>query len=199
VPNPHALYLPASPDLEQQRKRAKELLKSLRSSDAEAVRRLRYNHPRLAHIAPDAIRAGVVKLADAQWVIAREYGFASWRRLKEHIDAVNGGAIEPARAFEIDLQYYRDRAAGMRSVHSTGERNAVRLVRRFHPAFAGSSEQMIRSAEITQDDAELILAREHGFANWDDFARQVEALRSGDVVEPFRVAFEAIRSDDGPH
>ena len=28
------------------------------------------------------------RLADAQHMIAREYGYASWRKLKQHVDAV---------------------------------------------------------------------------------------------------------------
>ena len=28
------------------------------------------------------------RLADAQHMIAREYGYASWRELKQHVDAV---------------------------------------------------------------------------------------------------------------
>lgn len=29
-----------------------------------------------------------VRLADAQYMIAREYGYASWPKLKQHVDAV---------------------------------------------------------------------------------------------------------------
>jgi hypothetical protein len=59
--------LPQSPDLEQERTRAKELLKALRIGEARAILRLRSNHPRFAHLAPDAAATGV-KLSDAQWV-----------------------------------------------------------------------------------------------------------------------------------
>jgi ankyrin repeat protein len=188
--------LPVSPDLSQQRKRAKDLLKALRNGDPDALRRFRLNHPRLAERAPDAIDRAALKLSDAQLVIAREYGFASWRRLKAHIDQRNGASIELAHPFETDLQYYRDRAAGMRSVHSTGEANAVRLIHQFHPGFAAASEDEIRAAEITQEDAEQIVAREHGFDTWDAFAGRIEALKSNGAIEPFRTAFVAIRDDD---
>ena len=134
-------------------------------------------------------------MSDAQWVIAHEYGFSSWPRLKRHIDELTGEP-EPCRPFETDLQYYRGRAAGMLSVHSTGERNALRLVRQFHPGFRAASEADIRAATLTQDDAELILAREHGFDTWDDLARHIEALHKQETDAPFRRAFEAIRADD---
>ena len=100
---------------------------------------------------------------------------------------------EKRHAFETDPQYYRDRAAGMLSVLATGERNAVRLVQLFHPEYASASEADIRAAQLTQDDAELILAREHGFETFEALARSVESLR--EKPTPFRLAFEAIKAD----
>src|SRR5262249_31747319 len=160
----------------------------------EALARFRYGHPRYANGTDDVIRAQA-QLSDAQWVIAREYGFTSWPRLKRHIEELDGTA-EPCRPFETELGYYRDRAAGMLSVHRTGERNALRLVRPFHPAFRNASKPDIRTAALTQADAELILAREHGFATWEAFAQHIGALAKGEASEPFRHAFEAIRADD---
>src|SRR5215475_1201964 len=116
--NPYAVDLPAAPDLAQQRKRAKDLLKAVRGVDAPSLARFRHGHPRHAASSDEAIRAAA-RLSDAQWVIAREYGFSSWPRLKRHIDALNGEP-EVCRPFETDLEYYRGRAAGMLSVHGTG-------------------------------------------------------------------------------
>lgn len=192
MPHPYAQDLPASPDPEQQRKRAKDLLKALRAGEAGAVARFRYSHPRLAH-RPDAELIAAAKLSDAQWVIAREYGFASWPRLQAHLA---GEPPEIARPFEVELQYYRDRAAGIRSNHRTGEAGSLRLVQRFHPRFAAVSEAEIRAADLRQEDAELVVARSHGFADWDSFAGRIEAMKAGRAEEPFRTAFEAIRGDD---
>src|ERR1044072_6147833 len=142
--NPYAVDLPAAPDLAQQRKHAKDLLKALRAGDAPALARFRHGHPRHAAGSDEQIRADA-KLSDAQWVIAREYGFSSRPRLKRYIEALNGEP-EFCRPFETDLDYYRGRAAGMLSVHGTGERNALRLVRQFHPGFRAASEADIRAA-----------------------------------------------------
>jgi len=189
---PHIFDLPASPNLEQQRKRAKDLLQAVRAGDGEALARFARRHPRLAGsstIPKDA------RLTDAQWVVAREYGFASWPRLKAHIEAL-GGKREVRHPFETDLQYYRDRASGMLSVFGTGERNAIRLVRLFHPAYAQAPEADICAATLTQADAELIVAREHGFDSFDAFAIYIAALREKRASEPFALAFEAIKTDD---
>jgi hypothetical protein len=68
-------------NLEQQKKRAKELLKAMRAGDPSAQARMRERHPHGARLDPSA-----VQLADAQAVISREAGFASWPRLKAHAE-----------------------------------------------------------------------------------------------------------------
>lgn len=67
-------------NLEQQKKRAKELLKAVRDSNADAVARWEAHHPK--GVASERL------LADAQLVIARENGFPSWPRMKAHIDTL---------------------------------------------------------------------------------------------------------------
>jgi len=74
-------YAPFRLNLEQQRKRAKDLLRAARAGNRDALSRLR--------IATDArVAAEHVKLTDAQFVVARELGFAGWRELRRHIDAL---------------------------------------------------------------------------------------------------------------
>jgi ankyrin repeat protein len=69
--------LPERPDLEQQKKLAKELLAAYRRGDVDARQRVSVE-------LPDKQPIG---LAAAQFVLAREYGFASWRVLREHIES----------------------------------------------------------------------------------------------------------------
>ncbi len=66
-------------NLEQQRKRAKDLLKAARAGEPEAL-------ARLARLGPAT--GNTPRLADAQRVIALESGFRSWARLKHHVEAV---------------------------------------------------------------------------------------------------------------
>src|SRR6185503_15078734 len=75
--------LPARPSLEQLRKQAKELLKAYHAGDAGAAGRLRACIQRFSasELPADAT------LADAQFVLAREYGFESWARLVHHVRA----------------------------------------------------------------------------------------------------------------
>ncbi|WP_142847383.1 DUF1835 domain-containing protein [Telmatospirillum sp. J64-1] len=73
-------YTPFRLNLEQQKKRAKELLRGLREEDPSALARLAAHHPQAAIRAP-----ATMLLADAQLVIARELGSPSWPRLRAHV------------------------------------------------------------------------------------------------------------------
>jgi ankyrin repeat protein len=71
--------LPARPNLEHLKKQAKALLREFRAGDAEAIAKFRTLGSIAAGRAP--------KLADAHRLVARDYGFASWQKLKAHVAA----------------------------------------------------------------------------------------------------------------
>ena len=73
-----AKSFPARPSLEQLKKQAKELLKNYKASDADTLARVRGNLPRLAGKSADEIASERFVLQDAQYVVAREYGFSTW-------------------------------------------------------------------------------------------------------------------------
>jgi len=76
----NASRLPARPSLEQLQKQAKELLKQYRSGAPTALQRFHVVSARFT----DPTRQP--SLADAQFVLAREYGFEDWAKLKEQIN-----------------------------------------------------------------------------------------------------------------
>jgi uncharacterized protein len=65
--------LPARPDLDQLRHQAKDLLRAAQRGDPGALARIR------------AVSARLI-LSSAQLALAREYGFASWAKLKLEVD-----------------------------------------------------------------------------------------------------------------
>jgi ankyrin repeat protein len=73
--------LPERPNLEQLRKQAKDLLQEYRSGVAAAIAEVDQFERN-----PDST---TFSLSDAQRVIARAYGFASWPKLKAFVDGVN--------------------------------------------------------------------------------------------------------------
>jgi ankyrin repeat protein len=69
------------------------------------------NLEQLRKQAKERSRAQQVKLADAQFALARELGFASWPKLKSYVERLS---LE--QPFHTDLDYYDGRAQGIASV-----------------------------------------------------------------------------------
>ena len=84
--------LPPNPSLEQLKKQAKSLLKRQQAADSEALTRIRENHPRWRNLSEEQVAASPFALADAQLVIASEYGFASWSKLQSHVKTLEGAS-----------------------------------------------------------------------------------------------------------
>jgi len=78
--------LPDDPNIEHLKKRAKSLLRQARAADPAALALFAEFHP-----------DGAFALADAQLVVARSYGFASWPRLKQHLEIVDRYSRNPHR------------------------------------------------------------------------------------------------------
>jgi len=100
----HRRSLPARANLEQQRKLAKELLAAFHRGDDDARVRVRAE-------LPDKQR---IVLADAQFVLAREYGFESWNALREHLESRAVDALPPVEQFKRAVE--RGDAAALRQV-----------------------------------------------------------------------------------
>jgi len=83
-----ASRLPARPSLEQLRKQAKNLLRDYRAGDADAARRVHT-------VIPQRGNGTGLALADAQFALAREYGFQSWAALMQHVERVNPSNESP--------------------------------------------------------------------------------------------------------
>ena len=84
-------------NLEQLRKQAKERVRAQRAAGRE------------------------VKLADAQFDLARELGFASWPKLKSYVER-----LPLEQPFRVDLDYYEGRADGIASVDGVSVAEARR-------------------------------------------------------------------------
>lgn len=112
--------LPARPNLEHLRNEAKQRLETLRRTDLAA------------------------KLADAQLLVARAYGFASWRQLKAGVDAhTRERVFEAARIGDVDT---------VRRALDDG----------FHPGTADETGRTIHQMAKTFGHTDLeLLMREH--------------------------------------
>ena len=81
---------PPNPSLEHLKSQAKQLLKAHQEGALDACQRIRAFFPKLSDATEVEIQNAAFGLQDAQLVIAREYGFASWARLKEEVLHLEG-------------------------------------------------------------------------------------------------------------
>lgn len=79
--------LPSRPDLEHLKGQASDLLEGCARRDARACQRLREFHPRFSDSSDPQISAAKLAWSDGLLAIAREYGYATWARLKAHVSA----------------------------------------------------------------------------------------------------------------
>jgi len=125
--------LPDRPDLEQQRKLAKELLRAFRGGDPEAVARVRAELP----------DKRAISLTDAQFVLAREYGFASWRELRDHIEQRVEAERPPLERLERAVQ-----TGDFRPMRTLLERHESLRARINEPVFAFDSPALVAASDI---------------------------------------------------
>jgi ankyrin repeat protein len=169
--------LPATPSLEFERKRAKTLLRRLRRHDPSA------------------------QLADAQFQVARELGFASWPRLTQYFHTLERqvGATRPAISY--DLEHYNGWVQGLLSEHRRGREWGGRAFAAYVPRFFGKSIAEVLASPVTIDDARLVVARQRQCASWEKLldavathARESDPWK--DYDSPFAQAFRAMKAND---
>jgi hypothetical protein len=154
--------LPPRPSLEQLKKQAKERLEGMPGGT----------------------------LAEAQFALARHYGFESWAKLKHHVEALPPVGLEQHEGLARDLvAVFRsdDVAAAQRLndlFHSSLDTGQIRqfIKDRLITAFADGER---RIASFGLPDAQLVVARLYGFDDWQGFvasSRGAEPEPGGDGV-----------------
>lgn len=181
--------LPPRPNLELERKHAKKLLGKLRRGDPGALERVRDHLP--SHI--DSF-----KLTDAQFAIAREYGFRSWPRLVEYFTTLDRHVRTPWPRQQRTREDHEGRAQSRFIEFRQGHAGVGMAFATFVPRLFGSTLEEVFASAVTLDDARLVVAREFRFPSWDalldDSARPRYAPLPAD--SPFSMANAAMRRND---
>lgn len=128
--------LPSQPSLEFERKAAKAL----------------------------ARRLGV-RLSEAQFRIARDYGFASWPRLIRYFGTVE--RQEPVAMVPGSLEQCETEMRSILGTHRARRGFAGRVLAAYVPRFYGTPVEEIYAAEIGEEEARLATARMYGCPNWE--------------------------------
>ncbi|MGD0444044.1 MAG: ankyrin repeat domain-containing protein [Edaphobacter sp.] len=79
----------------------------------------------------------------------------------------------PARP---NLEQYKKQAKDLVRDCSLGLAEALARVRRHHPRFHNVAEAELRGDQVALTDAQLVIAREHGFESWPKFAKHLETV-----------------------
>jgi hypothetical protein len=87
--------LPGNANLEQLKKGAKSFQRAVRAGDAAAAEVVHEFHPRLRDAQAGSPELNGFTRTDAQLVIARQFGFSSWPKLKAHLELVARYARSP--------------------------------------------------------------------------------------------------------
>lgn len=180
-----ARELPARPNLDQYKKQSKELVKAAKAGDARAFALMREHHPRLTQASDDELRRRTFTLADAQLIVARWHGFESWPKFAKHIDTVTSESSS--------------------HIWTRAERALVDGDVLTLDALLAKHGDMLRRGPVqsswwgglapdySKGDARAIIATEHHFDNWDQFAAFAEAMKdSSSAVAQFEAAVDAI-------
>ena len=80
--------LPSKANLKHLKNQARQLLDAQKLGDEDACTRFKAYLPRLSDASDEQVQGANLYLRDAQLVVAREYGFTSWPKLKHHLDAL---------------------------------------------------------------------------------------------------------------
>jgi len=160
--------LPARPNLEQYKKQAKDLLKGWKSADPKTTK----------------------KLADAQFEIAREHGFDTWKAFTDRINRLTG-AVQKAAIWK----------AAEDAVVSADERTLADLLQKHGQMLRSEQPETSWFGGLRPDykdfGARAILAREHHFRTWDECAALQAALKNSSSPESrFEAAVDAVVAGD---
>jgi ankyrin repeat protein len=156
-----------NPDLEQLKRQAKELLDAYRTGSPDAVAEVTAHHRTAT---PDTFA-----LHDAQFVLARSYGFQSWPKLKAAVDgvtvaklhdAVEKGELESARALLsrrpeiVDLLLEGPSGYEIRALHIAVMKRDVEMTRLLLEAGADTRDGIWPNRDATSPRT---MARERGY------------------------------------
>ncbi|MGO9338169.1 MAG: ankyrin repeat domain-containing protein [Terracidiphilus sp.] len=73
-----------------------------------------------------------------------------------------------------NLDQLKHQAKDLIKAHAAHSLAAAQLIREFHPRFSGVADAVIFAADFRLSDAQLTIAREHGFLSWTRLKRRIE-------------------------
>lgn len=181
--------LSAHPSLEHDRKEAKALLKLLHAGDPGALQRAS------EHVARSTQRTTQTwALADAQRIIAREYGLPNWPRLVAYLADLERHRHAP-RHNRVDqpVEQLEQMAQRVLRSHAHRDHYVARELAQYVPHCYGRSFDDVFAATITLDDARMVVARRNRCASWDALLENVTATAQWQQQRRWEAASSALQ------
>jgi len=75
-----------------------------------------------------------------------------------------------------NIEQYKKQAKDLAIGCNLANPDALARIRRHHPRFHKLPDSDLRGAEFRRTDAQLVIAREHGFESWPKFARHIDTV-----------------------
>src|SRR5262249_22592149 len=167
------------------KKQAKDLVKAAKAGDARACALIREHHPRLKRASDDELRRTRIALADAQLIIARWHGLESWPKFAKHIETISSESSSRL--------WRRAEKALVDGDFATLDALLARHGDMLRKGPVQSSWWGGLAPDYSKGDARAIIAREHHFETWDQFAAFAEALKDArSPIAQFEAAVDAI-------
>lgn len=82
-----------------------------------------------------------------------------------------------------NLDHLKQQAKDLIKAHAARTHAAAQLIREFHPQFRGAADATIFAAQFKLSDAQLTVAREHGFQSWTRLKRRIEKPAPADRLD----------------
>jgi ankyrin repeat protein len=165
--HPPARAMRENPDIDQLKRQARELRDGYRAGSPDAVLEVTAHHR--------TAKPSTFALHDAQFVLARSYGFESWPKLKAAVDgvttarlhdAVEKGDLESARALLVrrpeivDLMLHGPSGFEIRALHIAVMKRDVEMTRLLLETGADTRSGIWPNRDSTGPDT---MARERGY------------------------------------
>jgi len=80
--------------------------------------------------------------------------------------------------YRPSLEQYKKQAKELLKAYRSAEVETIRRIKRNHPRFEKLSEPGFEISKFALADAQLVIAREHGFESWPKFTKRIEVINS---------------------
>lgn len=159
-------------NLIQLKLQAKELRKAHTAGESEALERIKAHLPLLTAASEQKLNKYPLSLTEAKHVIAGENGLAGWPKLKRYVELGQ---------FELQVE-------ALQKAHSAGDPDACRLIKANFPVLAGYSESNICAYPLSLEEAQLVIARDNGFAGRTEIVNYLLEQGAEDLDTSLRTA-----------